>query len=493
LKISVLMYLDSYITDEDLSFAELYLPEVLGERLRGMEEVSEVYYALPEGYSGKLDSVSGIFRITEKNESEFLKRFFNETGSDHVIKVYADSPFLDPEVIRGMLDVHISCHPEFTYSENVPPGYCCEIFSRDLVESLPESSEEHLPLSSVIRSNIHHFDVEIYYSDPDVRDTRLSFRSGNPREKVTMERMLEKHGAVPRYAEIRDVIIGNPGVLFNGPSFIEVELTGRCNLDCLFCYRKTLACEHGDMELPVFMSIVEGMRSFRLPYSICLGGSGEPLMHSQFYRVCEAALKEELLSTIVVETNGIYADDNFRSFLSTAAGGVIKVIVNINGYDRETYRALHGDDYFEQVYQNIVKLKEVAEPGSLYVQIMKINETDTFLDRYYDFWEKTGVPIILQKQNVYQGRIQDRRYSDLSPIERTSCWHLQRDMFVLADGRIAFCKQDVDGINARGSLKDTTLPVLFECARNDFLQDYQGSYRTSPDCRSCDEWYTFNL
>jgi spiro-SPASM protein len=335
--------------------------------------------------------------------------------------------------------------------------------------------------------------VEIYYSDPDVRDTRLSFRSGNLREKVIMERILERHGAVPRSEEIRDAIIKNPEVLFAGPSFIEVELSGRCDLDCLFCYRKTLEGEHGDMELPVFMSILEGMRHFRLPYSICFGGSGEPLMHGMFYRVCEAALKEELLSTIVIETNGIYADDNFRSFLSTAAGGVIKVVVNINGYDGETYRALHGNDYFEQVYQNIMKLQEVAAPGSLYVQIMKINETDTFLDRYYDFWEKTGVPIILQKQNVYQGRIQDRRYSDLSPIERTSCWHLQRDMYILADGRIAFCKQDVDGSNARGSLKDTALPELFERARNDFLQDYRGRYQTFPDCSSCDEWYTFNL
>lgn len=409
-----------------------------------------------------------------------------------MIKIYADSPFLDPEIVRGMLDVHISCRPEFTYSENVPSGYACEIYSKELVESLPESSEEHLPLSNVIRSNIHHFDVEIYYSDPDVRDTRLAFRSGNLREKAIMERIMEKNGGVLPYREVRDFISNNPEVLFAGPSYIEVELSGRCDLECIFCYRKALAAEHGDMELPAFIAILEGMRNFHLPYSICLGGSGEPLMHGQFYSFAEAALKEELLSTLVIETNGIYADDNFRNFLGTSRGGKIKVIVNINGHDAETYKAIHGNDYFEKVYQNVIKLRE-ALTDSLYVQVMKINETDPFLDRYYDFWEKTGIPIILQKQNVYHGKIQDRRYSDLSPIERTPCWHLQRDLYVLADGRVAFCKEDIEGNNARGNLMDTPVIELFERARGDFLRNYRGALSTSPDCSTCDEWYTFNL
>jgi len=493
LKVSVLRYLDSHITDEHLFFGGWYIPEVIGERLQDIEEVDSVNYMLPAGYTGKLDTDPGAFRIGDENESDFLKRYCGETGSDHVIKVYADSPFLDPVIVRNMLNVHISCHPEFTYSENVPSGYSCEIFSKELVESLPESTGEHLPISSVIRSNIHHFDVEIYYSDPDVRDTRLSFRSGNPREKKIMEQILEKNGSVPPYSEIRTSIMNNPDVLVAGPSFVEVELSGRCELDCLFCYRKTLAHEHGDMELAVFQKILEGMNEFRLPYSLCFGGSGEPLMHDRFYSFTEAALKEELLNTLVIETHGMYADDNFSSFLDTAVKGKIKIIVNMNGYDRETYSALHGKDCFDKVYQNIIKLKEVAEPGSLYVQIMKINETDPFLDRYYDFWEKTGIPIILQKQNVYHGRIQDRRYSDLSPIERTPCWHLQRDLYILADGRVAFCKQDVDGSNVRGSLKDTNLTEIFKRCREDFLRDYRGCYSTSPDCKECDEWYTFNL
>ena len=74
---------------------------------------------------------------------------------------------------------------------------------------------------------------------------------------------------------------------------------------------------------------------------------------------------------------------------------------------------------------------------------MKINETEPFLDRFYDFWEKYKIPIILQKQNTYLGKIQDRNYSDLTPLERTPCWHLQRDLVVLVDGSVPLCREDI--------------------------------------------------
>lgn len=84
----------------------------------------------------------------------------------------------------------------------------------------------------------------------------------------------------------------------------------------------------------------------------------------------------------------------------------------------------HKTDAFDKVLKNIRVFRELnADAERVYIQIMKINETDemgkenevkSYLDKYYDFWEGEKIPIILQKQNVYSGRIPDRRYSDLS-------------------------------------------------------------------------------
>jgi spiro-SPASM protein len=491
LKTCALLHIDDNISEESLTIAGRYLPDYLGSKLRGIAGVSDVMISVPSSFAGKKSD--GMKPRAGHDDITAWREAFSTMEADNIVRIYCDSPFMDADVIAGMIDVHHKYLPEFTYSENLPQGFSCEIASRALIDSIPESPNKMLPLGDIVRKNIHQFDIEIFYKDPDLRGRRLSFRSGDPREKRVMEDIIGAAGGFPRHADIEKIFRDHPEVLYSAPSYLEIELTGMCDLDCVFCFRKCLKSPHGDMDPSLFKKILGGMREFSLPYSICLGGSGEPLMHPGFYEAAESALAETLLKNLVIETNGIYAGDNFKSFAGSSGQGKIKVICNINGLDAETYKKIHGADYFDTVSRNVISLKEKMGDKSLYVQIMKINETEPFLDRFYDFWEKTGIPIILQKQNTYLGRLQDRRYSDLSPIERTSCWHLQRDMYILHDGRAGFCKQDFEGSIAKGDLKTETLLEVWNKSKGFFIRDFGGELLTSPDCRSCDEWYTFNL
>ena len=494
LKVDALLFVDNELTDTELILNKNFFPEIIAEKLEGIELIDEVYYSIPAAYSGKLKASKKILKRDDRNDIEFWKELFQKIGADHIVKIFADSPFLDPEIIDEMLNLHLSNLAEFTYSENLPPGFSCEIISRELIETIPETEEKTVPLSDVIKSNINQFDVELYYREPDIRNKRITFRSGNARDRGIMENTHAHMKRTPLYSEIADTINIHPELLYLGPSYVEIELTGRCDLECIFCYRNILAEVHGDMEVDVYKKILSDLRSFNLPYSICLGGSGEPLMHNHFYEIVELAEKEDLMQNIVIETNGIHADANFKSFLLSRNDSRVKLICNCNGLDNETYRSIHGFDGFEKAFNNITAIAEALnDRESVYLQIMKINETEEYLDRYYDFWEKYKIPIILQKQNTYIGRIEDRRYSDLSPLERTPCWHLQRDMYILSDGRMAFCKQDVDGVNAKGNLADESIKELWAKSKEHFLNDYKADYAKSPDCKSCDEWYTFNL
>lgn len=493
MKIDALLFADVDISDRDLSFNDMYIPELLAERLRQVETIGDCYYALPDSYSGNLKG-KNIFRIKNADDSAFWKSIFQKCGSDHIVKIYIDSPFLDPDIIAAMVDVHVRYLAEYTYSENLPAGFSCEIYSKELIATLPETEEKTLSLNDIIRSNINQFDVELFYHEPDIRDKRLSFRNSNPRDRRIMETIYAHLGRVPAYSEISSVISSSPEILYICPSYLEIELTGRCDLDCIFCYRKTLSSIHGDMEIDNFRKVLTEMKHFELPYSICFGGSGEPLMHNNFYTIMELSQKEESIENIVIETNGLYADDNLKSYLLSTHESRVKLIFNMNGYDEDTYRSIHRHDSFTKVFNNIIALREALNDGpQLYLQIMKINETEKFLDKYYDFWETYDIPIILQKQNTYLGKISDRRYSDLSPLERTPCWHLQRDLYILSDGRVGFCKQDIDGTYAKGSIENESLVDIWSHSKKYFLNDYQSNFATSPDCKSCDEWYTFNL
>ena len=454
MKITALLYVDDNLTDADLTFAGLYLPEELKNTLFSKDIVKEVKFAVPESYSGNL-SGNDIIKRQNKDDVSFWKKLFAETKADHIIKIFCDSPFLDMNIISEMLDAHTKYLAEFTYSENLPSGFACEIISKELIDSIPETDEKTLPLSQVIKSNINKFDVELYYKEPDIRNKRLSFRTGNPREKQILQNIYDKAAGIPAYSDVKKIIDGNPGVLYLSPSYVEIELTGRCDLDCIFCFRNTLKTVREMIWKPAFSERFCRICVFlSCPYSICLGGSGEPMMHGNFFEILDLARDEKLIENIIIETNGILAESNFKNYLISVKDKRVKTIFNINGMDQESYKSIHDGDFFNTVFRNITSLKEaMPENDNIYIQIMKINETEPFLDRFYDFWEKYKIQIILQKQNTYLGRIKDRTYSDLSPLERTPCWHLQRDLNILSDGTVVFCKQDVNGDFIQGECR----------------------------------------
>ena len=437
------------------------------------------------------------------NDLAFWKNIYSETSAAHIAVVKADAVFFDPEVFTEMAEVHLKYLAEFTFSENLPEGLTSEIYSSELIKHLPETDEQTLPLDKVIKSNINQFDVELFYKEPDIRDKRITFRLTSPRERRIMENIYGLNNSIPGYKEVRDLIESHPGVLFTAPAYVELEITGECSLDCLFCYRKSLKQKHGHMDRNVYMKLLESMRGCGLPYTLCFGGSGEPSDHPEFYAFMDAAVKEPLVELLVIETNGIKADRNFKGYLEQPENAKIKVIINNNAMDNRSYSGFHGGDEYNRVFNNIISLSELNKNGErIYVQVMKIKETDkfenegdtkTYLDKFYDFWEGYKVPIILQKQDTYLGRIEDRTYSDLSPIKRVPCWHLQRDMYVLSDGTVSFCKQDIDGDKSYGNIAGSALDGILEKQKQAFLSDYSGRLCTSPDCASCDEWYTFNF
>ncbi|HNX60659.1 MAG TPA: spiro-SPASM protein, partial [Spirochaetota bacterium] len=384
---------------------------------------------------------------------------------------------------------------EFTYSENLPSGLSCEIISSELISSLPEAQEKRLPLSQVVRSNINQFDVELYYKAPDLRDKRISFRTSNPRDRKIMESLQKASGSVPLYEKLKGLIEQHCEALYAGPSYLEIELTGRADVTTVYSYREAIRELRGDMDPALFSKLIADMREFGLPYSVCLGGSGDPLLHPAFTKCLDTVLAEKLVQTVFIETDGIAMSDSFTMYLRGKNDPRVKIIVDMSGFDDQSYAKIHGSDRFRDILKNVLAVRDLFGEKSdrLFVQIMKIRETENLIDQYYDFWEAQKVQIILQKHNSYLGVIEDRKYYDLTPLDRVPCWHLQRDLFVLADGRVGFCKQDINGDCSAWNAAATALSDIWENRRQLFVSDYKGKRSTRPDCSKCDEWYTFNM
>jgi spiro-SPASM protein len=494
MKVAAVLYCEDGCTGDHFMFSGLSTISQIETAISSVPGIHQTLISLPSGCTGPLSSRSdAIIRSTDDISS--WKELIGKCGADHVVRIFADAPFIDSAIIAEMLETHLSYSAEFTYSENLPAGLSCEIISGELISSLPETSEKRLPISQVVRSNINQFDVELFYKAPDLRDKRISFRTSNLRDKKIMESLYAVHGSIPKYSQLKTLIEKHCEGLYCGPSYVEIELTGRADVTAIYSYRSAIKDPRGDMDTALFSKIIAGLKDFSLPYSVCLGGSGDPLLHPDFYKCLDTVLAEQLVQSVFIETDGIAMDDGFLLYLRGKNDPRVKIIVDMSGYDDQSYKQLHGADSFQKILKNILSLRDLFGEKSdrLFVQIMKIRETENLIDKYYDFWEAQKVQIILQKHNSYLGAIEDRRYYDLTPLDRVPCWHLQRDLFILSDGRIAFCKQDFNGECSKWSCETEKLADIWGNRRSLFVSDYNGKRSILPDCSKCDEWYTFNM
>ncbi|MFW6365040.1 MAG: spiro-SPASM protein, partial [Spirochaetota bacterium] len=491
---SLLLYVDDTVADDtplEGFSGDNIVPLDLSRRLSDAFPGCETFFSVPVAYSGSLLSRDNVI-VREGSMNRDWNAILERSGADNIIRVYADAPFTDPAVIQEMLDIHVTYVAEYTYSENVPSGCGCDIMASFLIQSLPEDTPEKraLPIEKVIRDNINQFDVELYYTEPDIRHKRLSFRTADLRERRICQNLFAINNRIPAYREIGSLISSHPETVYVAPSYLELQLNRTRKTLPLYAHPGS-SDNTGQMSTDTVGKILDGMREFGLPYSVSLT-FGDPLLHEKFYSIMQSIRAETHVETIIIETEATYTDSNFVSFLREAADPRITVIVECNGYTAETYSLIHGTDRFETVLKNIIQLQEILE-NNLYIQIMKINETEPFLDMFYDFWEKHNVQIILQKQNTYLGKLPDRRYYDLTPLTRIPCWHLQRDLYILPDGRVSYCKQDVDAKFSSLDVQNMPISEIWEKRKPMFLKDYREDYPASPDCRFCDEWFTFNL
>lgn len=490
---AIVIYVEAGIDDSQLLFNSEFTPELLTKRFTKLFSGDHIYYSVDPDYNGKLLQEKNIIVRNEHDDVASWQSFFSFSDCQNAIRILADAPLIDLAVISEMLEIHSKYLAEFSYSENLPEGLGCEIYSRELINSVPDMKGERETLSKAVRKNINQFDVELFYKAPDIRDLRCNWRTSDSRAGKIMSGVCKIKGDFPEYEELRTIIDNNPALLYTSPSYLEIEICGKPHINNIASVNISKN-GHNDISLDLFKKIISDMKVFGDNYAVCFGGNGEPLQNREFYRLLETAINEPLINNIIIETDGFFCDDNYRQFLDRDKSGKVCTIIDMNGFNKETYLKIHQQDAFDTVLKNILALNECKKnDNSLYLEIMKINETENFLDDYYTFWEGYKIPIILQKQNTYLGAVTDRRYSDLTPLERRFCWHLLRDLYILGNGKVSYCKQDYDARLERGDLNKDSIQQIWQRGEKLFVDNYNKNYPEKPGCLLCDEWYTFNL
>jgi len=95
--------------------------------------------------------------------------------------------------------------------------------------------------------------------------------------------------------------------------YLFLEITGRCNLNCPMCFKKSFRDTEGEMPFALYEKIMEDCRAFPELELIYLGGIGEPTFHPDF-----EAIAKDIKSrgyALGLSTNGTLLTDEMIGFL----------------------------------------------------------------------------------------------------------------------------------------------------------------------------------
>lgn len=151
--------------------------------------------------------------------------------------------------------------------------------------------------------------------------------------------------------------MGNPRPV--QPWLLQVEVTNRCNLNCVFCSRHEHELQLGDLPPEFYDQVVELSAKAQ---EVALFGYGEPLMSRAFFDL----LPRLQSSRIGFFTNGMLLDGKlFRKVHSLSNRPLHYIVYSIDGGTAATFERLRCGATFDKVWSNLAEVAAMrAQVGS---------------------------------------------------------------------------------------------------------------------------------
>ncbi len=444
--------------------------------------------------------------IQTRNEIEFLLDVMRhlppsqseDEDIDEVYFVYLEgiSPVLDISLTNQLKERHKKYLSQYSYSENLPNGIVPYFISREFLQTIPK--DYNGKIHDYLLKNINQYDTEIFFHPPDLRHLRLSFNLDSLRSVRLVQDILSKNPEL-KYEEIFSFLKENLSSFRAYPSYIEIEIYKGCKYSCDFCPRTfaDLKDDNSQMNPIILERILHELETeFGSPVTICFGGLGEPLLHKEFFYFLKFCLNQSITQELILET-ALYT--NFEELVTCIKNlnddqlAKLTIIVNLPSLQEGTYFQLtkQNQTSVKNILNNLQILKTLLLKENLYVQILKIQETEDELENYMNFFDKENIQVIIQKYNSYANKMKERRVTDFTPIQREFCWHLFRDLYISYNGDVHLCKQL--GGTILGNIQEMDLVNLWNQGLRYATDSFNHNNQNIPaPCLNCDEWYTFN-
>ncbi len=209
--------------------------------------------------------------------------------------------------------------------------------------------------------------------------------------------------------------------LLSGPLTVQVEVTTRCNLNCMICSRWCAPFRGRDLDPALIKPVLDLSRRSR---ELVLFGYGEPLIADAFYELLERAMT----ARVSFVTNGLVLDPPLaEQIISTSQRPIRSIAFSIDAATADTYRSVREHSDFDRVWDNLANLGLLTRGHrpELWIEFVAMKRNIAELPALVEKAASAGV----SRVNVFNVVVWDRAYANESLIH---CPSEAREVFARA-------------------------------------------------------------
>lgn len=200
---------------------------------------------------------------------------------------------------------------------------------------------------------------------------------------------------------------------------IALEITGKCNLECVHCYlsAEKISARHDDEEDLSFEEIKQILEAVKKlgGVSVALSG-GEPLLRDDWLDIISCADSLDLM--ISLGSNGTLIDGEMAELISNYP---VKIQISLDGATKEVHDLVRGAGSFKRAVKGIDHLVDVGMAKDMVIAFtpMKINYKE--INSIIDFALEREIPVIQFPPLSPSGRAKEK-WDELKLSSEETFW-----------------------------------------------------------------------
>lgn len=269
------------------------------------------------------------------------------------------------------------------------------------------------------------------------------------------------------------------------PPALEIEVTNRCNEDCIMCPRHQMTRPFGNLRMELLDKILDEVKGE--VELINLFHFGEPLLHPQLGEMIRRC-KASGIRTMVT-TNGTLLTEKRATELVNS--GLDMLVISLDAASADVYSRIRLLGNFDSVIKNVeafLLLKEQFGRGPYtQVQLVSLQTNHHEIEAFVKKWK--GKADSVRIKNFYNtaniGPSIDQ--PDISRKHAKPCVMLWREPVILCDGTVLPCCVDMIGEKPIGNINEKTLMEIWnDSPITEMRQTHiDGRHQEIDICRNC--------